>query len=81
MASVYDAAFPAMMLSREGGGEKVLGLVNAVIGGATFGGSVLASFMRAPKSRVRVICSCLLFSMSTENFLLVRGRISGGRCL
>lgn len=43
VASVYEAAFPAMMLSREGGGEKVMGLVNGVIGGATFAGSVLAS--------------------------------------
>lgn len=74
VASVYEAAFPAMMLSREGGGEKVLGLVNAVIGLTTFAGSILASFMKAPKSRVKVICRCLLFSMSTENFLLAFGR-------
>lgn len=74
VASVYEAAFPAMMLSRNGGSERVLGLVNAVIGIATFTGSILASFMKAPKSRVRVICNCLLFSMSTENFLLAFGR-------
>lgn len=74
VASIYDAAFPAMMLSRNGGSEKVLGLVNAVIGITTFGGSILASFMKTPKSRVKVICNCLLFSMSTENFLLAFGR-------
>lgn len=74
VASIYDAAFPAMMLSRNGGSEKVLGLVNAVIGITTFSGSILASFMKKPKSRVRVICNCLLFSMSTENFLLALGR-------
>lgn len=74
VASIYDAAFPAMMLSRNGGSEKALGLVNAVIGIATLTGSILASFSRAPKSRVRVICNCLLFSMSTENFLLAFGR-------
>lgn len=74
VASVYDAAFPAMMLSRNGGSEKVLGLVNTVIGVTTFAGSILASLMKAPKSRVRVICGCLLFSMSTENFLLALGR-------
>ncbi len=74
VASVYDAAFPAMMLSRNGGSEKVLGLVNAVVGLSTFAGSVLASFVKKPKSRVRVICNCLLFSMSTENFLLAFGR-------
>lgn len=74
VASIYDAAFPAMMLSRNGGSEKTLGLVNAVIGVTTFAGSVFASFMKTPKSRVRVICNCLLFSMSTENFLLAFGR-------
>lgn len=74
VASIYDAAFPAMMLSRNGGSEKVLGLVNAVIGVTTFCGSILASFVKEPKSRVRVICNCLLLSMSTENFLLAFGR-------
>lgn len=74
VASIYDAAFPAMMLSRNGGSEKVLGLVNAVIGISTFTGSILAFFIKKPKSRIRVICNCLLFSMSTENFLLAFGR-------
>lgn len=74
VASIYDAAFPAMMLSRAGGSEKVLGLVNAVIGITTLAGSIAASFVRTPKSRVKVICNCLLFSMSTENFLLAFGR-------
>lgn len=74
VASIYDAAFPAMMLSRNGGSEKVLGLVNAVIGISTFTGSILAFFIKEPKSRIRVICNCLLFSMSTENFLLAFGR-------
>ena len=74
VASVYEAAFPAMMLSREGGSETTLGLVNAVIGMATLAGSIFASFAKAPKSRVRVICNCLLFSMSFENFFLALGR-------
>lgn len=74
VASIYDAAFPAMMLSRNGGGERVLGTVNAVIGVTTLIGSILASFVKEPKSRVRVICNCLLFSMSSENLLLSLGR-------
>lgn len=74
VASIYDAAFPAMMLSRNGGSEKVLGLVNAVIGISTLTGSILASFAKEPKSRVRVICNCLLLSMGTENLLLALGR-------
>lgn len=74
-ASLYEAALPAMILSREGGSEKVLGMVNAVIGIATLAGSILASFLKKPKSRVRVICNSLLFSMSTENFFLAFGRM------
>ena len=81
VASIYDAAFPAMMLSREGAGESVMGLVNAVIGAATLAGSILASVLKEPKSRVRVICTCLLFSMSTENFLLAFGRTPWVWCL
>ncbi|MBQ9886811.1 MAG: MFS transporter [Lachnospiraceae bacterium] len=74
VASTYDAAFPAMILSRDGGSEQVLGIVNAVIGVATIIGSVAATLFKAPKSRVRVICNSLLLSMSTENFLLAFGR-------
>lgn len=74
VASVYEAAFPAMMLSRNGGSERTLGLVNTVIAASTLLGSILASAMKEPKSRVRVICNTLLFSMSFENFLLALGR-------
>lgn len=81
VASLYEAAFPAMLLSREGGSEKALGTVNAVIGMAMLAGSLLASFMKTPKSRVRVICNSLLFSMSTENFLLALGRTPAAWCL
>ena len=73
IASIYEAALPAMLLSREGGGEAALGIVNTAMGIAMLAGSVLVSFLPAPKSRVRVICNSLLFAMSTENFLLALG--------
>lgn len=73
IASVYNAALPAMLLSRKNGGEAVLGAVNACVGIATLLGSVIATFMPAPKSRVKVICNTLLISMSTENFFLAFG--------
>lgn len=63
VASIYDAALPAMMLSRKGGSQTAMGLVNAVIGAATLLGSILASVLPKPKSRVRVICNSLLFAM------------------
>jgi MFS family permease len=37
-------------------------------------GSVVASIMLTPKSRVRVIFNALLLSMSTENFFLAFGK-------
>lgn len=74
VASLYNAAFPAMMLSREGGSERVMGIVNTAIGAAMLVGSVLASLCPPPRSRVRMICNCLLFSMSTENLMLALGR-------
>ncbi|MEF9895541.1 MAG: MFS transporter [Clostridia bacterium] len=73
-ASVFNAALPAMLLSRDGGSETALGVVNAVTGVAMLIGSVLASVLPTPKSRVRVICNTLLISMSTENFFLAFGR-------
>ncbi len=74
VASMYNAAFPAMMLSREGGSQAAMGTVNAVIGAANLVGSLLAVLLPAPRSRVRVICWTLFASMCTENFFLAFGR-------
>jgi len=74
VASAYNAALPAMLLSRENGGETVLGLVNAVTGIASLVGGLIVTLLPAPKDRVRVICLSLLFSMGTENFFLAFGR-------
>lgn len=73
VASIYDAALPAMILSKNAGGETVLGIINACVGIATLVGSVFAALLPAPKNRVRVICITLLISMSTENFMLAFG--------
>lgn len=72
--SVYNAALPAMLLSRNGGSEIALGVVNAAAGLAMLSGSMIVSFLPAPKNRVRVICNALLISMSTENFFLAFGQ-------
>ncbi len=74
VASMYDAALPAMLLSKPNGGETVLGIVNTSVGIATLLGSVFVTMLPAPKNRVRVICLTLFLSMSTENFLLAFGR-------
>lgn len=70
-ASMYEAALPALLLNR--GGEVALGMVSTVCGLAMLAGSLLASALPAPRSRIRVICNTLLLSMSTENLLLAVG--------
>ena len=73
VASTYDAALPAMILSKANGGETVLGAVNTCVGIATLVGSVLVTLIPAPENRVKAICVSLFISMSTENFMLALG--------
>ena len=72
VASMFNATLPAMVIPRKG--EAALGLINSLTGLTTLIGSVIASLLPAPKSRVKVVCLTLLFSMSTENFLLAFGK-------
>lgn len=81
VSSAYSAALPAMLLSRENGGETVLGLVNAAVGAASLAGGAAVTLMPAPKDRVRTICLSLMLSMGTENFLLAFGRTPFVWCL
>lgn len=71
-ASMFEAALPALLIPK--GGEEALGLVQTCTGLASLAGGALAVALPRPKSRVRVICNSLLFSMSTENFILAFGR-------
>lgn len=80
-ASMFNSALAPMLLSRAGGGKLELGMVNMAAGLATLAGSILVTLLPAPKSRVRVILNCLLFSMSTENFILAFGRTTPIWCL
>ncbi len=74
IASAYNSALPAMVLSKPQGGEGILGTVNFFAGAAALAGSLIASLTPAPKDRVRAICLALFFSMSTENFMLAFGQ-------
>lgn len=74
VASMFNATLPAMLLPLPGAGEVALGVLNSVTGITTLIGSLLATFLPAPKSRVRTVCWTLLISMSTENFFLAFGR-------
>lgn len=81
VASMYNATLPAMLLSLPDGGETALGVINTVTGLTTLLGSLVASVLPKPRSRVRVVCWTLLLSMSTENFLLGFGRSLPVWCL
>ena len=70
VSSMFNAALPALLLSKHHAGEYALGVVNTVTGVTTLVGSIIASFLKAPKNRVRRIWWCLMISMSTENFIL-----------
>ena len=68
IASIYNAALPAMILSFEN--ESVLTAVQSTAGIAMIIGSAIAAMLPTPKSRVRMIILSLFISMSTENFML-----------
>ena len=70
-----------MLLSRSGGSQTSLALVNTCTGLANVIGSAVVTFLPPPKNRVKVICRSLLFSMSTENFLLALGQSTPVWCL
>ena len=70
VASAFDAALPAYVLSSPNGGEGALGLVASCAGLATLAGSVLVTVLPPPKDRVRAIWWTMLFSLCTENFIL-----------
>ena len=79
IASIYNAALPALILSKSD--EAALGAVSSSAGIATLVGSVIATVFPKPKSRSKTICACLLVSMSTENFLLAFGNNTIAWCI
>lgn len=79
VASMFNAALPALALSKAS--ETALGTVNSVTGIAMLIGSLLASFLPAPQSRVKAIWCCLMLSMCTENFFLAFGNSTWSWCL
>lgn len=79
VASMFNATLPAMALSKAS--ETALGTVNAVTGITMLIGSILASFLPAPRSRVKAIWCCLMLSMCTENIFLAFGNSVWVWCL
>lgn len=68
--SAFNAVLPPLVLLNYPNGQSILGAVTAFAGIGTLFGSIIATFMKKPKNRVRVICFTMLFSLGTENFIL-----------
>lgn len=70
VASAFDTVLPAFILPRENGGESILGIVTSFAGIAMLVGSLIATILPAPKDRIRLIVFTMLFSLTTDNFLM-----------
>lgn len=81
IASMYNAALPAMVLPSPNGGEGALAMVSTVTGIAALLGGAIAAILPKPKSRIKAIVLSLLLSMGTENFCLAFGKTQPVWCL
>jgi len=81
IASAFNAALPAFILPRENGGEAVLGMVTSCAGIAMLAGSLIATVLPKPKDRIRLIVITMLFSLTTDNFLLPLTRTPIAWCI
>ena len=70
VASAFDAALPAYILPRPNGGNQILGLVSSCAGAAMLAGNLANFVLPTPTDRIRVIVYTMLFSLTTDNFLM-----------
>ena len=74
VASAFDSILPAYILPLANGGETVLGTVMSVAGLAMIAGSLIVTAFPSPNDRVKVILYTMLFSLTTDNFLMSLSR-------
>jgi len=74
VASAFDATLPGYVLPNPKGGSLILGIVTSCSGIAMVIGSLIVSALPKPKDRVKIVYLTMLFSLSTENFLLAFSR-------
>ena len=81
VASAFDAVLPALIIPNPRGGNGMLGVVSSCSGVAMVFGSLIATYMKKPKDRVRVVFVSMLISLGTENFVLAFSRYPVLWCL
>ena len=74
VASAFDATLPGYVLPNPKGSQAILGIVTSCSGVAMIFGSLIVSVLPKPKDRVKVVYLTMLFSLSTENFLMAFAR-------
>lgn len=66
----YENILPALILARSGGSEETLALVTGFIGIGGIIGGILVTFIKFPKSRIRVIYFSTAFSFLAGDLLM-----------
>lgn len=74
VSSAFNAALPGLVIPNPKGGSAMLGVVTSCAGLAMVLGSLIVSALPRPSDRVQVVYRTMLFSMSTENFVLALTR-------
>lgn len=74
IASAFDAVLPGLVIPNPRGGSAMLGFVTSSAGLAMVVGSLLVSVLPKPRDRVKVVYLTMLFSLSTENFVVALSR-------
>lgn len=74
IASAFDAVLPGLVIPNPRGGSAMLGFVTSSAGLAMVVGSLLVSVLPKPLDRVKVVYLTMLFSLSTENFVVALSR-------
>lgn len=70
VASAFDSVITPLVLCKTDNNERILGIVSSFSGIAMLFGSLIATVMKEPKDRAKVIYVSLFISMLLENFLI-----------
>lgn len=75
VASSFDAALPAYILSVPQGGQTIYGWICSAGGLAMIAGALTASMMPPVRNRIRMIVFSMVLSLTLDNFLISTVRI------